>query len=164
MHAAAFNWCRQFASPDRLDVLDLGGRYVNGSCHPHFPAARFTVLDIEAGAGVDIVADAATWVPDEPRWDVVLINEVFEHTPDGKAICRTAFEALRPGGRVIITCGGPGRAEHSGHDGGPLKPCEYYGNVDPEELGVWLQEAGFTEGMTFYAEKPCDTYGWGVKP
>jgi hypothetical protein len=44
----------------------------------------------------------------------------------------------RPGGLLIITAAGPGRAEHSGADGGPLRPGEHYRNISPLALLAWL--------------------------
>jgi hypothetical protein len=65
-------------------------------------------------------------------------TEVLEHTPDGAAVCRTAFDALGPGGVFVVTAAGPGREPHSAADGGPLRDGEYYANVPPETLRAWL--------------------------
>jgi trans-aconitate methyltransferase len=142
MHVEAFDFVRRFATAQPLAVLDLGGRDVNGTARPLFPAADYTVVDLTPGSNVDIVGDAATWrSPD--RYDLVVSTEVFEHTPDWRAICVTAHEQLLPGGRVVVTCAGPGRAPHSGVDGNALRGGEWYANLDAAGLRDALEAAGF---------------------
>lgn len=145
MHKAAYEWVARFSSGNPLQVLDIGGRDINGSCRPLFPAADYTALDIAPGDGVDIVADAAAWTPDQ-IYDLVLCAEVFEHTDSWPQICKTALAATRPGGLFIVTCAGPGRAPHSAVDGRHrLFPGEHYGNVEPGELATELTLAGWTK-------------------
>lgn len=163
MHAEAYEWVRKFGSLESdLYVLELGGRNVNGSALDHFPNADHTVLDIAPGRGVDIVADAASWVP-EGEWDLVLACEVFEHTFSWPQICATAFKALLPGGSFIVTCAGPGRHPHSGVDGGRrMFPGEEYGNVSCEELADVLTDCGFVDVVTDSLGE--DTRAWARKP
>src|SRR5690348_12418414 len=112
VHSAVMDYVSRFASEETIEVLDIGGRSVNGTARAAFPHAACTVLDIRSGDDVDIVADAAAWEP-EREWDLVLCTEVFEHTPDYPAICATALKACRPGGRFVVTCAAPGRPPHS---------------------------------------------------
>jgi SAM-dependent methyltransferase len=145
MHVEAMLWVAEHATTDPVTVLDIGGRNVNGTPRPLFPnAVAYTVLDVRPGPGVDIVADAATWNPHGRRWDVVVCCEVFEHTGSWPQILQTAYRALRPGGRLIVTTASPERAVHSGVDGGPLlHPGEEYAGIDPVQLRLTLEEAGF---------------------
>lgn len=143
MHDAAMEWIRSHADRAATSVLDIGGRDINGSPRALFPdALPYRTLDITAGPGVDVVADAATWTPDR-HYTAVVCAEVLEHTPDWRAILATAFEALTPGGHLVATMAGPGRAPHSAVDGGRLRPGEYYGNVDPADLAIILGGLGF---------------------
>lgn len=145
MHGAAYLWVLDHAPTTPGHVLDVGGRNVNGSPRSAFPrATSYTTLDVMPGAGVDIVADAATWVPNR-RYDTVVCCEVFEHAERWRDIVHTIRRALAPGGTAIITTAAPGRAEHSGIDGGPLRPGERYGNIEPVDLTTALHDAGFTE-------------------
>lgn len=137
-------WVSRWATGEPITVLDMGGQDLNGSCRGLFPAADYTVLDIADGPGVDVVADAATWTPGR-AYDLVLSTEVFEHTPDWAAICRTAHAACRPGGVFVVTCAGPGRYPHSGRAATGLQPGEYYQNLDVDGLRGGLDGAGFTE-------------------
>jgi SAM-dependent methyltransferase len=120
-------------------VVDIGGRDVNGSPRMLFPGSAYLVVDLEDGPGVDVVADARQWRPESPV-DLVLVVEVLEHAPDPEALLRASWAALVPGGRLIVTCATDPRAPHSGHDGGPLRPGEYYANIPPEELKGWLAD------------------------
>ena len=118
-------------------VLELGGRYVNGSVRPNFVGARYVSVDIVAGPEVDVVADATTYRPDE-KFDVVVCAEVLEHVDHPEEFVATAWSALRPGGWLILTAACPPRAAHSGTDGGALRNGEWYQNINPDMLRRWL--------------------------
>jgi SAM-dependent methyltransferase len=166
VHSEAYAWIAAHATDEPVDVLDLGGRFVNGSPRPLFPnAASYTVLDILDGPGVDIVADAATWEPNGYAADVAIMAEVCEHAPAWPRIVHTAYKALRPGGRLIVTTAAPGRAVHSGVDGGPaLWPGEWYANVEPAALELALEEAGFAEIVVDVQPVPADVRAAATKP
>jgi len=124
-------------------VVELGARDLNGTVRDLFPSARgYTGVDLVAGPGVDVVADAADWRPDRAP-DLVVCCEVLEHTPRPEAVVRNAAAMLAPGGRLVVTAAAPPRAAHSAVDGGPLRPGEYYRNVPDDELRAWLRGAGF---------------------
>ena len=144
MHSAVMSYVERFATDEAVDILDIGGRNVNGTPRELFPNARYTVLDVRAGENVDIVADAASWEPDR-RFHLVVSTECFEHTADWPRICQTAYKACRPGGRFVVTCAGPGRAPHSAFVEAGLQPGEFYANVDPKDLRNELQLVGFVD-------------------
>ena len=163
MHPEAFAWVAAHATGAPVEVVDLGGRNINGTVRDLFPnATRYTAVDIAEGAGVDFVADAATWVPDR-EYDVVVSTETFEHTAVWPDICLTAFKACRTGGKLILTMAGPGRVGHSAIDGGPLRPDEYYGNVEPELLRETLEAAGWKDIVVDYLPGAADTRAVATK-
>lgn len=163
MHTEAMAWVARYADTTPGILLDIGGRNVNGSATEYFPFMTVTTLDIEPDVGVDIVANAAEWTP-TAAWDVVLCTEVFEHTAEWPEIVRTAYEALRPGGRLIATMAGPDRPAHSMFDGNSLRPGEYYGNVEPRDLLHELREAGFVEIVVDHRPSPSDVRCYAEKP
>lgn len=142
-------------------VVDAGGRDVNGSPRFLFPDSRYLTVDLADGLGVDVVADATTWRPDEPV-DLVLSLEVLEHATDPAGLIRGAWESLAPGGRLIVTCATDPRPPHSGVDGGALHGGEHYRNVAPEQLKEWL--ADWDDVETEVHLDRGDLYASAVKP
>lgn len=175
MHAGAFTFIGWAVKrlPIRKKVCELGSRTViwdnhafahNGLVRPLFTGAkRYVGVDIREGVNVDITGDAANWRPDPPElFDTVVCCETLEHTPEGKKICRTAFDILAPGGIFLVTAAGPGRNTHSCVDGGPnLHPGEYYNNVSAEMLAPWLKPFEFF--MIDILTTPTDIYALAVK-
>jgi hypothetical protein len=164
VHPEAFAWVAAHATSEPVEVLDIGGRNINGGVRGLFPnATRYVAVDIREGDGVDVVADAATWVPDR-EYDVVVSTETFEHTDVWPDICLTAYKACRTGGRLILTMAGPGRAVHSAIDGGPsLHPGEHYGNVEPDDLERVLLTAGWRDVTVDYRADSRDTRAIATK-
>jgi SAM-dependent methyltransferase len=164
VHDEAHAWVQRYSTKDEVEVLDLGGRDINGSVRSLFPnATRYFVVDILPGPGVDAVADASTWEPDQ-LYDIVVACEVFEHTAVWPGICRTAYKALEPGGWFIVTMAGPGRPPHSMHDGlFRLLPGEHYANVPGRELDRVLRECGFVNVVVDCQPSPADTRAVAVK-
>lgn len=144
MHEAALNYVRRFQTTAAVKVLELGSRDVNGTPRALFPNADYTGVDVIDGPCVDIVADAADWLPDD-LYDIVISTEVLEHAERWRDIVRTCGLACRPGGRVVLTAAGPGRGPHSAVDGRGLKDWEYYQNVDKPELVEAMIAAGFDD-------------------
>lgn len=164
MHDEAMAWVAKFATDAPIEVLDLGGRDVNGSVRSLFPeATAYRVVDILPGDGVDVVADASVWEPDR-QYDMVLATEVFEHTAVWPGICRTAYKALKRQGIFVVTCAGPGRLQHSAIDGGAvLYPGEHYANVPAHELERVLRETGFVDIIVDSQPSPADTRAVAMK-
>jgi hypothetical protein len=144
VHTAAFLYVDEQAAdvaPDSV-IVECGSRDVNGSVRGLFPLASYVGVDIEPGPGVDVVVDFRRLNVLHPA-DVVVCCEVLEHDRDPKSLLAKAFQLLRPGGTLIMTCAGTGRAEHSAFDGGPLRDGEHYANVGADELAEWLTAQGW---------------------
>lgn len=162
MHPEAWDWIAQhIGTPE--SVIDLGGRDVNGHPRSLAPWAFWTVVDIEWGHGVDVVANAATWQAPE-RVDVVICAEVLEHTPEADAIVANALTMVKPGGKLILTAAGPTRAEHSAIDGGPLHHGEFYRNVSLLDLTRWLGLTDWRGSTACYGRGREDVYAAVCKP
>jgi SAM-dependent methyltransferase len=162
MHPEARAYVEGQRTDERLAVLEIGGRFINGGVRDLFPAADpYVSIDITEGPAVDIVANAATWTPDR-LYDIVVCTEVFEHTPEWPGIVRTAAAACRPGGRLVLTMAGPGRSPHSAH-GGPAEPDEFYCNVEPADLERELKESGWEDVVVDYLPNPGDTRATAVR-
>lgn len=144
MHAEARAYVSRFAHPDPIRALDLGGRDINGHARDLFPAATWMVLDQLPGPGVTIISDATAWSP-WTQWDLVLCTEVLEHEQHWRRLLYLAGQACLPGGRLILTCAGVKRAPHSGIDGGPVRPGEWYRGLEFTEVHDALEASGWSE-------------------
>lgn len=165
MHASAFNFVQHTAAyiGRVASVLEIGSRNVNGSVRDVFPpSTRYLGTDIAPGPGVDIVADGATVTIAEPV-DLVVCCEVLEHTADARRIVARALTLLPTNGHLVITCAAPDREPHSAIDGGVLRVGEYYANVTPDLLLLWIQSAGGQIRRLVYSRDLGDVYVWARK-
>lgn len=144
MHQQAYEWVAAHKTDAKVSVLDIGGRNINGTVRPLFPRADYTAIDLLEGDGVDVVGDVVEW-RSRRKFDVVVCCEVLEHTPGWREVLGSAYARCSPGGKLIVTCAGPGRAPHSARDGGPLHPGEFYANVSPQQLERELTQAGWKD-------------------
>jgi len=131
--------------PDDPKVLEFGSRDLNGSVRPLFgKVAEYVGVDYQAGLGVDIVDDAATFY-DNNWYDVVVCTEVLEHYPNPALIVANAKRHLNPDGLFIATMAAPGREPHSAIVEGPPQPGEWYANISKHHMVSMLESAGFVE-------------------
>lgn len=152
MHPQALAFYRSSLSAlPPMSVVEFGSCDMNGSVRDAYTASSWLGLDVQAGPGVDLVVDVASWVTDE-RFDICICAEVFEHTPVWRAILDTAFSVLRPGGLFVASCATGRRPPHSAVDGGPLRPGEYYANVDPDDMWSALAKQGWADGSVVQAD------------
>lgn len=162
MHPGAFEFVGRYATTAELSVIEIGSRDINGSVKPHFPGATWTGLDLIAGPAVDVVCDALDYEPPQ-KVDLVVCAEVLEHCMTWDSLIFHAASWLKPGGKLLITCAGPGRDPHSAIDGGPLHPDEHYGNISQTELIEELRFAGLTDIEVSGNEYWRDTYAIATK-
>lgn len=156
--------------------LDLGGYDVNGTVHDLVRRTvvdadvHITVLDYREGPGVDIVADARTFMTDV-KYDAVISTELLEHVAplpdlpdiDGwRLVIGAASDALRPGGVFVGTCASTGRGAHAADGSGWAANGEHYANVDPADLDDCLRDFGFVDVTVTYNPHPGDVY-WSAR-
>ena len=111
-------------------------------------------------------ADLQELVLDRPV-DAVFSNAVFHWVPDHDLLFRRMYDALRPGGRMSVQCGGAGNVERfhgvaaevgaeepfAEHLGGWTGPWNFAG---AEETRERLERAGFTAVETWLEPWPVD--------
>jgi hypothetical protein len=163
MHVEAYRWF-DFAlrSLPYQHVLEIGARSINGTIRDLCSSATSYVgIDIRPGPDVDAVASGHDYQP-VIRPDLVLCAEVFEHVPDEMAcaICQHALALLMPGGSLLLSMATDPRRPHSADDGGDLRPGEFYRNVTPQHLRVWLE--GFA-GVQWHIDAHGDLYAHAKK-
>lgn len=141
-------------------VVEFGSKDVNGSTRKLFPCLPYTGVDLAEGPGVDVVADAAEYQPEEPA-GVVVCTEAFEHCKDWGKLVENAHRILRPGGKLIVTCATGQREPHSAVDGKELRKGEHYANVDPKVLETSLRS--LFKHVWLDTSVPNDLYAVAVK-
>ena len=162
MHPGAFEFVSRFATSDPVSIIDIGGRDINGTCRPLFVTAKYLAIDLYPGPSVDVVCDALDYTP-ESLVDMVIIAEVFEHSSNWSEILTHSAMWLRPGGKILITCAGPGREPHSAIDGGEVRPGEHYANISQDQIAEELHYAGFVQIDVSGNEHWRDTYATALK-
>ena len=142
MHDAALQFIRQEAArlPPEVRVFEMGSRNINGSARSAFPrASAYLGIDLAPGPDVDAIGNALDYDPPFVP-EVIVCCEVLEHSSDAALLCHRAFAILSQGGTFLATMAGPTRAPHSGVDGGPLRPGEFYRNCLPDLVAEWCAE------------------------
>jgi SAM-dependent methyltransferase len=157
MHTEAATFVRAVVPPPPAGrVIEFGSHNVNGSVRWMFPGSTYIGIDPWPGDGVDVVARCQDYTPDVLA-DVVITTEALEHDPDPVGHIAAAWRALKPGGLLILTCAGPGRAPHS--CAGDLNVRdEHYGNIDPDWLRAHLDSTGWQDIDVRYNAAAGDTY------
>lgn len=141
MHPEALQFLTDHAVPSARKVLDVGGRNINGTPRPLYPAADYTALDVIDGYGVDVVGDITTW-DGKGKFDVVICAEVLEHAANWRQVVRCCWDRLKVGGTLLLTCATTGRDPHSTIDGGLVRPDEHYENIPASKLTGALTRLG----------------------
>ncbi len=167
MHAEALDFVRRALAEDvgdtyGLRVLEIGSHseYREGQPRDLCVGADYLGIDRLAGRNVDLVCDAADF-DGAGRYDLVICCEVLEHAPVPAVVLASAWRALRPGGRLILTLAGPERAPHS-CDGGPLKPPEHYRGVPVDEVRQLLSD--WQDVRTEVYPARGDVYAHAMRP
>jgi SAM-dependent methyltransferase len=138
--------------------LEIGSRNYNGTVRDlfrrHFRPLSYWGIDLQPGPGVDQAVDAAEY-DGRAHFDLVVCCEVLEHAADPMEIIDCAARALRPGGRLLLTCAGLLRPPH-GADGGLLREGETYNQIRRDQLLRWLRP--WAEGQLTSARDGQDLY------
>ena len=99
--------------------------------------------------------------------DAVFSNAVFHWIPDHDTLFKRLFEALKPGGQLVVQCGGAGNIERFHgvlFEVAKEEPfAEYIGGWDgpwnfatPAETGARLASAGFVEAQCWLEDRPVE--------
>ena len=160
MHEAVRQWVATHRPDVVGDVLDVGGRHINGDVRDLLTdVSSWTVIDLIDAPDVDIVGDITTAALVGVA-DTVLCLEVLEHAERWRDIVAACVAAARMGGAVIVTAAGPSRAPHSATDGGQLRPGEWYEPITIDDLEDALTDLD----PLVVDELGADVRAMGVKP
>jgi SAM-dependent methyltransferase len=142
MHPQAWRWLEAQIRPllaDSARVIAMGGSAIDEATPRQLfrAGSDHLVIGVRSAPGVDLVVDAATWLP--PRelrgvFDVALCTEVFQHAPAWRAILYNLWLTLRPGGVLLVTCASHPRPPHSVSGVVPPPPGVWYANLAADDL------------------------------
>ncbi len=91
-------------------VLECGSLNINGSPREYFYFSCYKGIDIGQGKGVDYVIGAHV-LGIKCFFDVIVSTEMLEHDENWQESLRRMYNALKPGGLMIITCASIQREE-----------------------------------------------------
>jgi 2-polyprenyl-3-methyl-5-hydroxy-6-metoxy-1,4-benzoquinol methylase len=94
----------------KLDVLDFGGGGGQFAlvCKSHLPESTVYLMDVSEDAlleewkPLNRQIRVADFAKDPTRFDLIFLNDVFEHLSDPVAVLRTLAGKLKDGGRLFI--------------------------------------------------------------
>lgn len=150
----------------RKRVLEVGSLIINGSPRKHFTLCRYVGIDLAPGLGVNKVHDGAKGPYHFGHFDVVISVEVLEHAKEWYYILTHMYDALKPGGLMIITCAGPARAEHGTKrtdEGSSPFTSDYYKNITIEKFAQNIRPEQFHSYQLQYRRDRQDLCFWGIK-
>ncbi|MBV9011329.1 MAG: hypothetical protein JO272_04655 [Pseudonocardiales bacterium] len=88
-----------------------------------------------------------------------MCTELLEHVQQWRSCLKTARNALRPGGALVVTCVSDGRPPDGTRGGALPEPGEWYDNVYANELRDTLGSL-FAEYEVTFNPDPGDVYAW----
>jgi hypothetical protein len=139
--------------PPRPRVLEVGAYNVNGSVRGVVEpiAESYIGVDIQPGAGVDLVVDAENIINvfEEVQFDVVISTEMLEHVQNWPLIVHNLIAATRIGGIMVLTTRDVGMYWHG-------FPGDYW-RFSPDDLRRIFEPIG----EIISAEKDTDDQAWG---
>lgn len=102
--------CEGVSCDAKLDVLDYGGGGGQFAlvCRSHFPRAEVYITDIFDEALLDEWAPMNRQIPfskfsaDPTKFDIIFLNDVFEHVSDPAVVLSQLVAKLKPEGRIFI--------------------------------------------------------------
>jgi SAM-dependent methyltransferase len=133
---------------DGVKVLDVGGKYVNGSIREYYENtinAEFIVLDIEEDNSVDVVMKPGDPFPFENEsFDLIVSTSCFEHDPCFWLTFREMCRIVKKNGYIYVNA--PSNGVYHNHPGDNWR---------------FYSDAG--QALAYWSGKELDGKSWPVK-
>ena len=151
----------------RARVLEVGSLDINGSVRDFFTDCAYMGADLEAGPGVDLVAQGQDLDFPTGWFDTTISAECFEHNPYWLATFVNMHRMTRRGGLVVFTCATAGRPEHGTTRTSPADSpftldWDYYRNLTESDFRVLDLDRMFSEYEFDVNGKSHDLYFFGI--
>lgn len=152
-------------------VIDLGSLDINGGPHQLLDV-DYIGSDIGAGPNVDLVCPSQELGFKTGYFDASISSECFEHNPFWRESLGQMARLTRPGGIVIWSAAGIGRATHgtsTSKDNGVSAPfvatsSDYYRNLDARTALKAINHDGWYSHFVFLENLASnDTYFVGLR-
>jgi SAM-dependent methyltransferase len=168
---------------DKL-VIDVGSLDINGNNRYLFTRGYYFGIDVVSGDNVDFVGKAHELLPDitdnimslsryrrgtftiKIEADVIVSTECLEHDSTWENTLLAMYDALRPGGLLLITAAGEGRPEHGTtdyHAWCSPGTNDYYKNISNRMFASVLTPGMFTEYYLAQDKRNFDINFYGIK-
>lgn len=131
-------WC-----PTDAKFLEIGSRNINGA--PERRVSSYIGIDLIAGLGVDIVADAHNIPFDGEHFDYCICAETLEHDKAPWITAKEIHRVTKPGGLVIVTVPGIAFPRHD-------FPSDYW-RFTADGLALLFKDFDIMECINDSAEK-----------
>lgn len=150
-------------------ILDCGSGLNEDVMVRTFPGCEVVKNDVTGGRNVNYVK-LTHELPFPPEYfDVILMTEYLQYDPYLYSSLERILDLLRPGGLIVFTCGGVGRAPTPEKSFGvrSRKPefTNIYHNLNADWIRTQILNPNlFPERSLYYNAGPeKDLYGWGIK-
>jgi len=120
------------------------------------------VAAVARAKGIPVTVGAVDDLPDEPRYDIVILFQVLEHVHDPVALLRACTRRLRPGGRLIVSVPNLGswQAEVTGSNWMHLEMPRHLVHFTPDTLDATMRRVGMRVHDVSFVSWEHDPYGW----
>ena len=189
-HPQQRQFCRQVRKkyPNHFrcaKVADVGSLDINGNNRTLCRKCYYTGIDVFPGRNVDMVGPAHEMLPKACATLTVAVNEHYRRRTDGAVLFDTIistealehdkylpetlqamYDNLRPGGLLLITAAGDGRAEHGTTEFRPQDSpgtVDYYRNVSNELFAQVLRPDMFEVYHLAQDKGNYDLQFYGIK-
>ncbi len=191
-HPAQRKFCKMVRRlfPDHfrnVSVVDVGSLHINGNNRGLFRQSTVNGIDVIKGRNVDLVGKAHEVIPNltpikvinwyglnpfypkrkmivQKSFDTIISTEALEHDSTWVDTLDAIYKAVRPGGLILITCAGDGRAEHGTSKVRPQDSPgtnDYYKNVSNEMFAGIYQPSMFKD--YYLRQFNTDLQFYGIK-
>jgi hypothetical protein len=151
-----------------VNVFDVGSMDINGNNRGYFYLSNYVGIDIGKGKNVDKVGHAISVIPRDTLTgygiDTMISTEALEHDKLWDRTLHVMYTYLKPGGLLLITCGGDGRPEHGTHNHSPTcspSTNDWYRNISNEMFQKVLPPSYFK--TYFLTQNETDLQFYGIK-